>query len=64
MSPKHNFKDMSLGELRQYVLSHRDDQDAWREFAERKRPHAIYFDTDVPLSIQKERLQALLQGDH
>ncbi|MGK7930652.1 MAG: hypothetical protein AB4041_04370 [Microcystaceae cyanobacterium] len=55
---------MSLYELKQYVLSHRDDQEAWREFTERERPNAIYFDTDIPLSEQKERLQKLLQGDH
>lgn len=63
MSPQPNFKAMSLHELKAYVLSHRDDQEAWKEFTERERPHAIYFDTDIPLSTQQERLQELLKGD-
>ena len=64
MSPKHNFKAMTLRELKNYVLSHRDDQEAWQEFTNRKRPNAIYFDTDILLSTQKERLQELLKENH
>ena len=44
-SQKPNFKQISLHELRRYVLAHRDDNEAWQEFTERDRPHAIYFDT-------------------
>ena len=63
MSPKPNFREMSLQELRRYVLVHRDDEEAWREYAKRPRPNAIYFDTDLPLSEQETKLQELLQGD-
>lgn len=63
MSPKLNFKTMSLHELKKYVLSHRDDQEAWREFTHRERPNAVYFDTDVPLITQKQKLQELIERD-
>ena len=63
ISPKPNFKKMSLQELRRYVLAHRDDQEAWQEFTHRERPNAIYFDTDMPLSEQETKLQELLQDD-
>ena len=64
MSPKRNFKEMSLSQLKQYILSHRDDQEAWEEFTHRERPNAIYFDRDIPLDTQTEKLQELLQNDH
>ena len=63
MSPKPNFKEMSLQELKEYVLSHRDDQEAWQEFTHRERPNAVYFDTDVPLTTQKQKLQELIEND-
>ncbi len=63
MSPKPNFQEMSLHELKKYVLSHRDDQEAWQEFAHRERPNAVYFDTNIPLSAQKERLQELIESE-
>ena len=63
MSPKPNFSEMSLQELRRYVLVHRDDREAWKEYASRPRPNAIYFDTDMLLSEQETKLQELLQGD-
>lgn len=63
MSPKPNFKGMSLQELKKYVLSHRDDQEAWQEFTHRARPNAVYFDTDVPLETQKQRLQELIEKE-
>ncbi len=64
MSPKHNFKEMSLSQLKRYILSHRDDQEAWEEFASRERPNAIYFNTDISLDSQTEQLQELLQNDY
>ena len=63
ISPKPNLKEMSLQELRRYVLDHRDDQEAWQEFTHRERPNAIYFDTEMPLSEQETKLQELLQDD-
>jgi hypothetical protein len=63
MSPKLNFREMSLQELRRYVLVHRDDEEAWQEFTHRERPNAIYFETDMPLSAQETKLQELLQND-
>jgi hypothetical protein len=62
MSPKPNFKAMSLSELKKYVLSHRDDQEAWQEFTYRERPNAVFFDTDIPLATQKQRLQELIES--
>ena len=61
MLPKPNLQKMSLKELRKYVLSHRDDEEAWQEFTSRERPNAIYFDKDMPLSEQKSKLKELLQ---
>jgi hypothetical protein len=58
---KSNFNEMSLHELRCYVLSHRDDTKAWQEFTDRERPHAIHFDADMPLQEQQVKLQALVQ---
>ncbi|CCQ64054.1 DUF6887 family protein [Crocosphaera watsonii WH 8501] len=55
---------MSLHQLKKYILSHRDDQEAWLEFTHRERPNAVYFDTDVPLATQKKRLQELIESDH
>lgn len=63
ISPQPNFKEMSLQELRRYVLAHRDDREAWQEFTDRERPNAIYFDTDLPLAEQERKLQELLQND-
>lgn len=60
MSSKPNFKQMSLKELRSYILAHRDDQEAWEEFTSRERPNAIYFDKDMPQSEQEKRLRELL----
>ena len=45
-----NFQDMPLKELRQYVLAHRDNQEAWDEFAARPRPNAIIVPADTPLA--------------
>ncbi len=64
ISPQPNFKTMSLHELKEYVLSHRDDREAWLEFSGRERPNAVYFDTDIPLAIQKQRLQELIESDN
>jgi hypothetical protein len=62
-SPKPNYRQMSLQQLRRYVLAHRDDDEAWQEFTHRERPNAIYFDTDLSLLEQQTKLQELLQDD-
>ncbi|GBF81342.1 DUF6887 family protein [Aphanothece sacrum] len=61
MSPQPNFKTMSLQELRSYVLTHRDDEKAWQEFANRRRPNAIYFEVDMSLLEQETKLNELLE---
>ena len=38
---KPNFKELSLNELRHYVLAHREDQEAWDEYVSRPRPNAV-----------------------
>ncbi|MCC5637091.1 hypothetical protein LC593_14745 [Nostoc sp. CHAB 5844] len=63
ISPKPNFSQMSVQELRRYVLAHRDDEEAWQEFTNRERPNAIYFDKDMSLSEQETKLQELLQDE-
>jgi|GEM_PF-1764785 len=60
-SLKPDFREMSLHELRRYVLAHRDDSEAWQEFTDRERPNAIYFDADMPLAEQQVKLQELLE---
>lgn len=61
MSPKPNYQEMSLIELRRYVLANRDDEQAWEEFASRERPNAIYVEADVPPSEQEKKLKELLE---
>ena len=61
MSQKPNFTQMSLSELRSYVLANRNDDEAWKEFTSRPRPNAIHFDADLPLSEEKKNLQELLE---
>ncbi|MEC5031020.1 MAG: hypothetical protein SAL07_14075 [Oscillatoria sp. PMC 1051.18] len=62
MSRKPNFKEMSLQELKSYVLNHRNDSEAWKEFASRPRPNAIHFDSNMSISEQKAKLQSLLES--
>jgi hypothetical protein len=50
---KPNFQAMTLNELRQYVLAHRDDREAWNEFAARPRPHAVMVSADTPIEEQE-----------
>ena len=38
---KPNFKELSLNELRHYVVAHREDQEAWDEYVSRPRPNAV-----------------------
>lgn len=52
---------MSLSELKHYVLAHRNDEDAWTEFASRDRQDAIYFEANTPLIEQKNKLKELLK---
>ena len=48
-----NFREMTLKELRKYVLENREDQEAWEEFASRPRPNAITVSADIPLEEQE-----------
>jgi hypothetical protein len=50
---KPNFQAMTLNELRQYVLAHRDDREAWNEFAARPRPNAVMVSADTPMAEQE-----------
>lgn len=52
-----NFKAMSLNELRKYVLEHREDEEAWKEFASRPRPNAITVPAQTPLEEQERILR-------
>lgn len=48
-----NFQTMTLKELRRYVLIHRNDKEAWDEFAARPRPNATIVPADTPAEEQK-----------
>lgn len=52
-----NFKAMPLNELRKYVLEHREDEEAWKEFASRPRPNAITVPAQTPLEEQERILR-------
>ena len=56
---KSNFQAMTLKELRKYVLAHRDDPEAWDEFASRPRPNAIIVPADTPLEEQERIIREL-----
>jgi hypothetical protein len=46
---KPDFQAMTLNELRRYVLAHRDDREAWDEFAARPRPNAVMVSANPPI---------------
>lgn len=52
-----NFKAMSLNELRKYVLEHRENEEAWKEFTSRPRPNAIIVPAQTPLEEQEHILR-------
>lgn len=51
---------MTLNELRQYVLAHRDDKEAWDEFAARPRPNATIVPADMPVEEQEQIIKELV----
>ena len=57
----NNFKEMSLKELTNYVLAHRDDQEAWDEYVSRPRPNATIIPADIPLEEQQKIFEELLR---
>jgi hypothetical protein len=58
---KPNFKEMSLQELRKYVLAHRNDEEAWDEFASRPRPNSVLVTADTPLEEQEAIIKKLIE---
>jgi hypothetical protein len=57
---KHSFQAMTLNELRRYVLAHRDDREAWDEFAARPRPNAVIVPADTPVEEQERIIRELV----
>ena len=57
---KPNFQAMTLNELRRYVLAHRDDREAWDEFAARPRPNAVIVSADTPIEEQERIIKELI----
>jgi hypothetical protein len=57
---KSNFQAMTLNELRRYVLVHRDDKEAWDEFAARPRPNAVMVSADTPVEEQERIIKELV----
>jgi hypothetical protein len=58
--PKTNFQAMNLNELRRYVLTYRDDKEAWDEFAARPRPKAVMVPSDTPVEEQERIIKELV----
>ena len=52
-----NYKEMSLKELRQYVLANRQDKEAWTEFRSRPRPNAV----TLPANTTPEEINQILR---
>ena len=50
---------MSLNELRHYVIAHREDQEAWDEYASRPRSNATVIPADTPPEEAEEILAKL-----
>ena len=57
---KHNFQAMTINELRRYVLAHRDDREAWNEFAARPRPNATIVPADTSVEEQERIIKELV----
>ena len=57
---KPNFKQMSLKELRKYVLVHRDDEEAWREYADRPR-NSIKFPPSKDFNSDSQIIKNLIE---
>jgi hypothetical protein len=57
---KPNFQAMTLNELRRYVLAHREDREAWDEFAARPRPNAVMVAADPPVAEQERIIKELV----
>jgi hypothetical protein len=57
---KPNFQAMTINELRRYVLAHRDDKEAWDEFAARPRPNAVMVSADTPVEEQERIIKELV----
>ena len=57
---KLNFKEMNLKELRKYILAHRDDDEAWSEYAARPR-NSTLFPPSQSFDQYKEVIEKLLQ---
>ena len=51
---------MTINELRRYVLAHRDDREAWDEFAARPRPNEIMLPADTPIEEQERIIKELV----
>ena len=57
---KPDFQAMTLNELRRYVLAHRDNREAWDEFAARPRPNAVMVSADTPVEEQERIIKELV----
>lgn len=55
-----NYKEMSLKELRQYVLKNREDSEAWDEFVSRPRPNAVMIPPNLPKKEQERIFKKLI----
>ncbi|MBD2436438.1 DUF6887 family protein [Nostoc sp. FACHB-110] len=57
MNSKPDYKAMSPEELRQYILEHRDDDDAVHEAVLRIQQNGTTVNTDEFIEIVKQRLE-------
>jgi hypothetical protein len=55
--PKPNFKEMTTKQLRNYILQHRDDEDAIHAMAVRLREQGETLEVDEFIEVVKHRVQ-------
>jgi hypothetical protein len=60
-----NFETMTRQELKLYVLTHRDDREAFDLLMSRRSPdsEAIWYDASISPAQSKEILQKKIQGE-
>lgn len=61
---KPNFKQMNRKELKKYILTHREDEEAWNEFISRPRPNSIIVPADTPPEEQEQILPKAIENSN
>ena len=59
---KPNFKELSLNELRHYIVAHKKDREAWDEYVSRPRPNAVGLPYTENFQEVEDSLRKLLES--